>query len=385
MRHCLPVLATLLLADPLSAAMTYDVRSIESGKKFIIISGTIEITDDLLPLRRLIEMEQPSAVTFYSPGGNVVKAMELGRMIRAAGLITFQIRSSECASACALAFMGGIDRGADPGSIGVHKASFSDSSNVGVADAVAAVQQLTAEEIGYMAEMGVDSGLLQLALQYDSDDIRYLSASEMKRYRITTDGPDKSSATASAIPLSAPSSASSTVASAPVQSQTSYEPQISLAIPVPQTGTVMHPKDKASLRVAPAPNARAIKAMPNGTPIDIANVKGDWFYVRSNVGQGYMHKTWIRVGEYEENSNSLRFIQVKSFDSLVEAEAFVSSSRLPMEVHLASNSWFAVTLAGSLPESEALDLARHMKAEGTIPDDSMITLGNTYVRRVCCL
>lgn len=356
--------------------MTYQVHSIDSGEKYVLITGTIESTDDLGEFRRLVELERPQAVTFFSPGGNVVKAMELGRLIRSAGLVTFQIRSGECASACALAFMGGVSRGADPGSIGVHKASFNDSSTVGVADAVSAVQQLTAEEIAYMAEMGVDPSLLQLALQYDSDDIRYLSASEMERFRVTTaDRSGEPTAESRSVPV---------VASAPPDAEITHPREISLAIPVPKTGSVLHPKNKASLRVAPAPDARALKAMPNGTRIRIAKVKGDWFLVRSGEAQGYLHKTWVRIGEYDENSGSQRFIQVKSLDNLMDARAFVSSSQLPLEVHLASNSWFAVTLAGNFQEQEALDLARQLKSEGRIPDDTMITLGNTYVRKVCC-
>jgi hypothetical protein len=40
-----------------------------------------------------------------------------------------------------------------------------------VDDAVSAVQQVTAEVIGYMSEMGVDPGRLQRFLSYDSDEI----------------------------------------------------------------------------------------------------------------------------------------------------------------------------------------------------------------------
>lgn len=35
--------------------------------------------------------------------------------------------------------------------------------------------------------MGADPALLQLALQYDSGDMRYLSLSEMAQFRVTTD------------------------------------------------------------------------------------------------------------------------------------------------------------------------------------------------------
>ncbi|OWK22030.1 hypothetical protein AJ88_14130 [Mesorhizobium amorphae CCBAU 01583] len=124
------------------------------------------------------------AVTFQSPGGNIQKAMDLGRLIRRLGLTTIQFRAVECSSACSLAFLGGVMRIAEAGSIGVHKSSFSDDIGLNTKDAVSGVQQMTADIITYMIEMGVDPALLQLSLQYDSDDIRYLSKSEMTKYRV---------------------------------------------------------------------------------------------------------------------------------------------------------------------------------------------------------
>ena len=56
-------------------------------------------------------------------------------------------------------------------------------------EAVSAVQQGTADVIAYISEMGADPGLLALAFSYDSSDIRYLSGSEMARFRVTTEPP----------------------------------------------------------------------------------------------------------------------------------------------------------------------------------------------------
>jgi hypothetical protein len=77
-------------------------------------------------------------------------------------------------------------RFADPGAIGVHKSSFSNQGSLSAQEAVSAVQQITADVISYLLEMGVDPALLQLSLKYESDDIRYLSKSEMEQYRVTT-------------------------------------------------------------------------------------------------------------------------------------------------------------------------------------------------------
>ncbi len=178
------------MAGHSEAAMTFVERDLDTGT-FIVASGEIEFSDSLAPFESLARQGRARFVTFDSPGGSPYKAMDLGRMIRLYGLSTVQIRSSECASACALAFMGGTARLAMAGSIGVHRSSFTDPSSLTTDDAVSSVQQLTAEIIGYMNEMGVDPSLLQLALQYGSNDIRYLSSSEMQRYRVVTADDDR--------------------------------------------------------------------------------------------------------------------------------------------------------------------------------------------------
>ena len=82
---------------------------------------------------------------------------------------------------------GGAKRYAEPGSIGVHRSSFSSEVPASTEEAVAAVQQGTADIIAFIIEMGADPAVLQVAYSYDSSDMRYLSGSEMTRYRITTD------------------------------------------------------------------------------------------------------------------------------------------------------------------------------------------------------
>jgi len=191
--------AAVATAGHAQAAMTFDERELDGGT-FIYISGQIEFTDSLAPFELLASQGRARFVTFDSPGGSPYKAMDLGRLIRRYGLATVQIRSTECASACALAFLGGSTRAAMAGSIGVHRSSFSDTSSMPVDDAVSSVQLLTADIIAYMNEMGVDPSLLQLALQYGSDDIRYLSSSEMQRYRVVTDEDDRLAAQSSPRP-----------------------------------------------------------------------------------------------------------------------------------------------------------------------------------------
>ncbi|WP_245496964.1 hypothetical protein [Rhizobium ruizarguesonis] len=350
------------------------MHSTDTGSRFVIVSGSFDHEDDLSKFEDLVAGEHPTAVGFNSPGGSVVKALELGRLIRSAGLSTLQVRQSECASACSLAFMGGVNRFAEPGSIGVHKSSFSDSEGVPVADAVSEIQQLTAEIIGYMTEMGVDPGLLQLAFSYNSDDIRYLSGSEMSRYKLTTSATPDAPAARVEIPNSEP----------PPTPREQGRVVASLEVPVARSGTVRYPKGEAALKKAADPDSKSVALVRNGTPVAVDQVLGDWYAVTVGRQTGYMHYTWVRVDQFDEDAGDRRYVQVKSLSSLPAAESFIKSSPVPLVAHLTAKNWFAITLKDTYAEQEAKDVANALKAHGLIAMDSIVTLGNTYVRKVCC-
>ena len=190
-------LVCLMATNAAIAGLHFSTRQADNGLYVVLVQGNFAYDDDLDAFSTQVRAHPQAIVTFDSPGGNIVKAMELGRLIRSYGLSTVQIRGLECESACSLAFMGGVFRSAEPGSIGVHRSSFVPGSGLAAADAVSVVQQITANIMSYMSEMGVDPSLLQLALQYDSTDIRYLSGSEMAKYRVTTTAPQSSDPTAS--------------------------------------------------------------------------------------------------------------------------------------------------------------------------------------------
>ncbi|MDC7742572.1 hypothetical protein [Rhizobium binxianense] len=176
----------LLAAGQAQAEITYDRLSLSGDTTALIVKGEFEQSDDPSRLVSQYLQLKPSFITFQSKCGNVLAAMKFGRTIRALGADTLQIRSVECASACALAFVGGVRRSAEAGSLGVHQSSFAEDAGFDSSTAVAAVQAMTAEIIEYLGEMGVSSDLLQISLSIDRADMRYLTSSEMAQFRITT-------------------------------------------------------------------------------------------------------------------------------------------------------------------------------------------------------
>jgi len=166
------------------AAVSIQRLSVDGGGVVLVIRGAFEFADDPAALTNEVTSSGARVVTFDSNGGNIHAAMAFGRAIRSLGLETVQVRSAQCASACALAFVGGVTRTAEPGSIGVHRSSFSGDAQIDGHSAVAAVQAMTADIMTYSIEMGVDPKLLQLSLSVDSSDMRYLTASEMAQFGV---------------------------------------------------------------------------------------------------------------------------------------------------------------------------------------------------------
>jgi hypothetical protein len=297
--------------------------------------------------------------------------MELGRMIRSYGLNTFQIRGAECASACALAFLGGAARAAEPGSIGVHKSSFSNTAGVDADVAVSAVQQMTAEVIAYITEMGADPGLLELAFRYDSDDIRYLSRSEMEQYRIVPGSSDP-------MQFAAARAAQPPPASVPAEQEKPF------SIPQALSGLVRHPKGMVPLKAQPSEDAADLAVLRNGTAVQIVSDASRWFGITAGQLSGFLHHTWVRVDQFEHGSFEQRYIQIKSFKSYAESEAYARASPLPVGVYLNSNGWFAIAIDDYYDRDSASRMLKALKQQGAIPSDSIMTSGNTYVRKVCC-
>ncbi|WP_037077964.1 hypothetical protein [Rhizobium sp. CCGE 510] len=180
------LLAFVAMAGEGHAAISYQRLDGAPGERGLVIKGVFEFSDDPTQLVDEYKQSQADYISFDSPGGNVVSAISFGRAIRALNARTLQIRALECASACAFAFVGGVERFAEPGSIGVHRISLSDDIPMDNKLAVSTVQLMTGEIIGYLNDMGVSPNLLQLSLSIDSTDIRYLTAAEMRNWNINT-------------------------------------------------------------------------------------------------------------------------------------------------------------------------------------------------------
>jgi hypothetical protein len=146
-------------------------------------------------LAGVIDREKIANATVYfnSPGGHLVTAMAVGRLLRARRFATNvgaqtdhveQPGAGACYSACPFAYAGGVRRSLAAGSeIGVHRAE----NNVPIPDASAFQQVVSQQVSGYLMEMGISKEFLAIMSQVPHDSIRVLTLAEAERLHLVNE------------------------------------------------------------------------------------------------------------------------------------------------------------------------------------------------------
>jgi hypothetical protein len=120
----LSIAALWLLSSAAATAAEIDVRPIDNKSVLIIIEGDFE-HDDVEAFRaKVAGLTTPRAtVAFRSDGGSLVAGIRIGTLIREKKFATVIPDGASCASACALAWLGGTKRFMGQGaSVGFHAA-----------------------------------------------------------------------------------------------------------------------------------------------------------------------------------------------------------------------------------------------------------------------
>ena len=78
-----------------------------SGEAVMLATGRLML-DDEKKFESQTQNIQRATVVLQSPGGNLIAGLEIGKIIRAKNFNTLVPGSSMCASACALAWLGGV-------------------------------------------------------------------------------------------------------------------------------------------------------------------------------------------------------------------------------------------------------------------------------------
>ena len=138
----------------------------------IYLKGEMNVND----VRRFAEVVEPfqRAIVFLeSPGGVLSAGIAIGITIQSKGLSTFVPENATCASACAIAWLGGIERFATPKSrIGFHAAYDSRTGNEsGVANAILGA---------YLSGLGLSFAAIEFVTEKPPDELNVLTLNNAK-------------------------------------------------------------------------------------------------------------------------------------------------------------------------------------------------------------
>jgi hypothetical protein len=173
-----------------------EFRIIQSGElcgscSIVLAEGNIErdTAEKLKAFAMLHRLPETTQISFNSNGGSLLGGLELGRVIREHRFRTNLsqvgpvLAPARCASACAYAFLGGVVRTKDEGSLyGVHQFSSNQQTSSGLSDA----QVVFAALSNYVREMGASTELLEFASVTDVDDIRWIDDKALKSLNVIT-------------------------------------------------------------------------------------------------------------------------------------------------------------------------------------------------------
>jgi hypothetical protein len=177
-----------------------------TGCEWLVVDGKIPLDADKL-LEAWIRKNDYGGialtVVMNSGGGNLLGGIRLGQAIRRLGLKTEIGRTSPdpdvptnqtqgpggCYSACAYAFLGGVQRTATTGTYGVHQ-FYSDAyfdapaQKAFTANDLSAQQALTGVILAYVVEMGADPQVVVAANRMRPDEIYKPSDAQLRDWKV---------------------------------------------------------------------------------------------------------------------------------------------------------------------------------------------------------
>jgi hypothetical protein len=162
-----------------AAAGAADINGV-AGDDFglITVEGRIE-NNDFEKFRSFAVNYPKAIVVFKSPGGALVEGMQIGSLIRMRNFTTLVDDNSYCASACALAWLGGTKRlMTATAKVGFH-AGYVVENGLKKEDAVG-----NALIGSYLSRIGLTDAAVVFATHRGPDEMAWLSVNEAKRFGI---------------------------------------------------------------------------------------------------------------------------------------------------------------------------------------------------------
>ena len=200
--HKLLLCLALLSLSSAAHAMTFEGRCMGNAVESCFIIAEGEITADTPDQFAALGQSDAGKVLLNSPGGHLGAGIRLGRLIREGGYETlvgtrasfeaneYPPSGGECLSACSYAFLGGVIRSlSDNSDLGFHQFKLGANTTVDAAqltEVIEGAQEVSAQLIAYLVEMGADARVFTLASGKTGNDMHLITAQEATEYDLVT-------------------------------------------------------------------------------------------------------------------------------------------------------------------------------------------------------
>lgn len=133
--------------------------------------------------------DELTVLVLHSPGGSVRDAIEMARALREKGVATHVPTNGYCASSCPLVFAGGTARSVgEPAWVGVHQAFAPGEREGTIADGLAGGQEISAEVLALLVDMGIDAAAWIPAMRTPKDRLYVYTRDELEEYGWLAEG-----------------------------------------------------------------------------------------------------------------------------------------------------------------------------------------------------
>ncbi len=121
MRWIVAIIASLLALARADAA-NIELKRMDAGNAVILIAGDLEL-GDIAQFQTKVANISKATIAFQSDGGSLLAGIRIGTLIRSKNFVTIVPDGGQCASACAVAWLGGVQRFMGTGArVGFHAA-----------------------------------------------------------------------------------------------------------------------------------------------------------------------------------------------------------------------------------------------------------------------
>jgi hypothetical protein len=162
-----------------SYSANFQIIKLENGRDVISVLGRFEYGDENI-FSKIAEKSNDAFIFFHSPGGNASAGIEIGKIIRNKSYSTYVGDDLYCASACALAWLGGTNRFMTQNSrIGFHAVYNNDKNGNKNTSSIG-----NALVGAYLSQLGLGDKAIIYITEAEPNDMQWLTINDANKIGI---------------------------------------------------------------------------------------------------------------------------------------------------------------------------------------------------------